>query len=29
MCHNTEEGYKIWGVTDLCFEKRHEKYGEF
>ena len=29
MCHNTEEWYKIWGVTDLRFEKWHEEFDEF
>ena len=28
MCHNTEEWWKIWGGTDLCFEKWHEEFGE-
>ena len=28
-CHNTEGGCKIWGRTDLCFEKWHEEFGEF
>ena len=29
MCHNTEEWYKIWRGTDLCFEKWDEEFGEF
>ena len=28
-CHNTEEWCKIWGWTDLCFEKWHEEFGGF
>ena len=28
MCHNTEEWWKIWGRTDLYFEKWHEDFGE-
>ena len=24
ICHNTEELYKTWGETDMCFEKLHE-----
>ena len=28
-CHNTEGRCKIWGGTDLCFEKWHEEFGEF
>ena len=27
-CHSTEEWYKIWRGTDLCFEKWHEEFGE-
>ena len=29
MCHNTEKWCKIWGGTDLCFEKWIEEFGEF
>ena len=29
MYHNTEEWCKIWGGTDMWFEKWHEKFGEF
>ena len=29
MCDNTEEWYKIWRRTGLCFVKWHEKSGEF
>ena len=29
MCHKTEEWYKIWEGTNLCFEKWHEKFAEF
>ena len=29
ICHNTEKWCKILGVTDLCFEKWHEEFGEF
>ena len=29
MCHNTEEWYKIWRETDLCFEKWDEEFDEF
>ena len=29
MCHNTEEWCKIWGGTDLCFEKWHEEFCKF
>ena len=25
----TEEWYKIWRKTDLCFQKWHEEYGNF
>ena len=28
MCYKTEEWCKIWGGTDLCFQKWHEEYGE-
>ena len=28
MCHNTEEWCKIWGGTDLCFEK-WQQFGKF
>ena len=28
MCHNAEEWCKIWGGTDLYFEKWHEKFGQ-
>ena len=28
-CHNTKEWWKIWRVTDFCFEKWHEEFGEF
>ena len=28
-CHNTEEWYKIWRGTDLCFEKWQEEFDEF
>ena len=27
--HDTEEWYKIWRKTDLCFGKWHEEYGKF
>ena len=29
MCHDTEEWYKMWGVTDLYFEKWHKEFGKF
>ena len=29
MCYNIEEWCKIWGGTDLYFEKWHEEFGEF
>ena len=29
MCHNTEEWCKLWGGTDLWFEKWHEEFREF
>ena len=29
MWYNTEEWYKIWKRTNLCFEKWHEEFGEF
>ena len=29
ICHNNEEWCKLWGKTDLCFEKRYEEFGEF
>ena len=29
MYHNTEEWCKIWGRTDLCFEKRYEEFDKF
>ena len=28
VCHNTNEWCKIWGGTNLCFEKWHEEFGE-
>ena len=27
--HGTEESYKFWKKTDLCFKKWHEKFGNF
>ena len=29
MCHYTEEWCKIWGRTNLCFEKWHKEFGKF
>ena len=29
MCHNIEEWCKLWGGTDLCFEKWNEEFGKF
>ena len=25
----TQDWYKIWRKTDLCFQKRHEEFGKF
>ena len=29
ISNSTEEWFKLWGKTDLLFEKWHEKFGEF
>ena len=29
MSHGTEEWFKIWRKTDLCFRKWHEEFGKF
>ena len=29
MCHKSEEWYKIWRGTELCFEKWHEEFSKF
>ena len=28
LCHNTKKWCKLWGGTDLCFEKWHEEFGK-
>ena len=29
VCHNSKKWYKIWGGTDLCFEKWHQEFGKY
>ena len=29
MCHETEEGYKIWGEIDLSFQNWHKEFDKF
>ena len=29
MCHETEEGYKIWREIDLSFQNWHEEFDKF